>query len=228
MNERDIIHLLHKTAGDKPENLVRGIGDDCAVIEKSPDTYWLVTMDTLVETVHFDTHWHPPEKLGRKAVAVNVSDIAAMGGKPQFVFLSLALPDGFDENWLHEFSLGIARSCREYECILSGGDTVKSAGGIGITITVIGEVESAQVLYRNNAKPGDEIWISGFLGQAAAGLELCRSGQKDTIQPFLEPLVEAHLNPKQGSAWYTACSKRSYPLNDGLVRWTCHRPCSHL
>lgn len=195
MNERDIIQLLHVATGSKTDKLVCGIGDDCAVIEKDPDTFWLVTVDTLVEGVHFDTHWHPAEKIGRKAVSVNVSDIAAMGGKPQFVFLSLALPSGFDENWLREFSEGIAGSCCDYECILSGGDTVKSSNGIVITITVIGEVASAKVLYRRSAQPGDEIWISGYLGQASAGLELCRSRFKERILPLFEPLLEAHLNP---------------------------------
>lgn len=196
MNERDIINLLHGEAASERNSLVLGIGDDCAVIEKSPEQYWLVTMDTLVETVHFDPLWHPAEKIGRKAVAVNVSDIAAMGGTPKFIFLSLALPADFDRNWLQQFTKGIKGSCQEYECILAGGDTVKSPAGIVITITVIGEVESKKTLYRKNARPGDKVWVSGFLGQAAAGLELCRTRKKYKNEPALQLLVESHLNPQ--------------------------------
>jgi len=193
LNERDIINLFSRSTGAKCRQLVQGIGDDCAVIRASGDRLWLVTMDTLMESIHFDSAWHPPDSLGRKSVAVNVSDIAAMGGRPAFAFLSLGLPQSFTPEWLDLFSRGLTEACRQYGCCLAGGDTVRSAGGIVITLTVIGEVASKQILYRRNARPGDDVWVSGTLGNAAAGLELCRRGKAGEKDAF--PLVESHLSP---------------------------------
>ena len=195
MNERDIIEWLNSQNHDGKAGLIHGIGDDCAVLEKDSDRSWLVSMDTLVETVHFDLRWHPSEKLGRKAVAVNVSDISAMGGKPVFILLSLGLPQAFDPSWVHAFSEGLSGACKEYGCLLIGGDTVLSREGVIITITVIGEVPADEVIYRSGALPGDTIWVSGELGLAAAGLELCQSGVKYNAQS-LQVLVESHLNPQ--------------------------------
>ena len=195
MNERDIIECFRSMGSQGRPDLLCGIGDDCAVIAKNPQRSWLVTMDTLVETVHFDLSWHPPEKLGRKAVAVNVSDIAAMGGEPVFAFLSLGLPQGFDPSWVKGFAQGVNEACGEFGCLLAGGDTVRSRGGVLVTLTVIGEMPADQILYRSGAQSGDAVWVSGTLGTAAAGLEICRRGLVGDIGAFLSP-VEAHLNPQ--------------------------------
>ncbi|NOQ46082.1 MAG: thiamine-phosphate kinase, partial [Desulfobulbaceae bacterium] len=152
MRERDLIKSIAAMVGPASGNLLLGIGDDCAVIQKSSDRVWLVTMDTLVETVHFDCRWHGPEKIGRKAVSVNVSDIAAMGGTPVFVLLSLGLPSGFDKKWFFTFSKGLTSACRNYGCQLIGGDTVRSPDRINISVTVIGEANLRQVLYRHGGK----------------------------------------------------------------------------
>ena len=195
MNERDIIQYITNLAPSRGEGVVQGIGDDCAVIGKDGNSVWLLTMDTLVEKVHFDRKWHPPELLGRKSISVNVSDVAAMGGKPLFVLLSVGLPQSFDKEWFSAFSEGIAQGCRDYGCILIGGDTVCSPGGYSFTVTVIGETEKEHVLYRSNASPGDEIWVSGWLGHAAAGLEIFSRGIDIGGQQF-QPLLNAHLNPE--------------------------------
>ena len=195
MNERDIIQYITNLAPNKGKGVLQGIGDDCAVIEKDGNTVWLLTMDTLVEKVHFDCKWHPPELLGRKSISVNVSDVAAMGGKPLFVLLSVGLPQAFDNKWFSAFSEGIAQGCRDYGCILIGGDTVCSPEGYSFTVTVIGETEKEHVLYRSSASPGDDIWVSGWLGHAAAGLEIFSSGIADGKKEF-QPLLNAHLNPE--------------------------------
>ena len=195
MKERDLIEQIRLLAGTASEDLLQGIGDDCAVIKKTEETVWLLTMDTLIESVHFDCSWHPAAKLGRKAVSVNVSDIAAMGGKPVFVLLSLGLPTGFAEQWLDEFSAGLLSACRDYGCLLIGGDTVCSPDRVALTLTVIGEMEKQRVLYRHGARVGDTIWVTGPLGSAAAGLALFRSGKR-VDDPELEPLLEAHLDPR--------------------------------
>lgn len=194
MNEREIIELFSRSTGAQYNSLVRGIGDDCAVLRPAGGRLWLVTMDTLIESVHFDTAWHPPDKLGRKAVAVNVSDIAAMGGRPVFAFLSLGLPQNSAPEWLEKFSHGLSDACVQYGCCLAGGDTVLSPGGIIITLTVIGEADPEKILYRGNASPGDHVWVSGTLGNAGAGLELCRKGEAGNLEAA--QLVESHLSPK--------------------------------
>lgn len=193
MNERDIINMISGVTAGEAEALVLGIGDDCAVVKKDTDTVWLITMDTLVESVHFDRSWHSAYKLGRKSISVNVSDIAAMGGKPLFVLLSAGLPKGFDPSWFKAFSEGVAAACTEYGCLVIGGDTVRCPEGYSFTVTVIGETLKQDVIYRHSAQPGDDIWVSGPLGHAAAGLSLFledRHGEDD------KRLLEAHLDPK--------------------------------
>lgn len=195
MNELQIIDYIAAQAGPANAQLIKGIGDDCAVIRKDGSRVWLLTMDTLIESVHFDSSFHPPEKLGRKAVAVNVSDVGAMGGQPVFVLLSAGLPHGFDEAWLQAFTRGLTDACRAYGCCLIGGDTVASPGGLTFTLTVIGEAEADQVVYRSGARPGDTVWVSGVLGWAAAGLELLSAGLAPDDRAF-DPFREKHLNPQ--------------------------------
>ena len=195
MNERQIIEYIAALAGPADARLLKGIGDDCAVIQKDGNHVWLLTMDTLIEGVHFDCAFHPPEKLGRKAVSVNVSDIGAMGGKPMFVLLSVGMPKGFDPSWFQDFARGLTDACREYGCLLIGGDTVASPLGLTFTLTVIGETETDRVVYRSGARPGDTIWVSGSLGFAAAGLELLRRGI-DPGNAAFALFREQHLNPR--------------------------------
>ena len=195
MNELQIIEYITAQAGPGDAQLIKGIGDDCAVIRKDGARVWLLTMDTLIESVHFNSSFHPPEKLGRKAVSVNVSDVGAMGGKPVFVLLSAGLPHGFDEAWFRAFTRGLTDACREYGSCLIGGDTVASPGGLTFTLTVIGEAEVDQVVYRSGARPGDTVWVSGELGLAAAGLELLSAGLAPDNRAF-DPFREKHLNPQ--------------------------------
>jgi thiamine-monophosphate kinase len=194
VNEREIIQYLTALAGPADDGLIRGIGDDCAVIAKDGRRVWLLTMDTLIESVHFDCAFHPPEKLGRKAVSVNVSDIGAMGGRPLFVLLSAGLPRGFDETWFKGFAQGLSAACHEYGCLLIGGDTVASPQGRNFCLTVIGEAQQERVVYRSGAQVGDTVWVSGPLGLAAAGLELLHRGIVD--REAFAPLYEKHLNPR--------------------------------
>ncbi len=195
MNERQIIEYIAALAGPADGQLLKGIGDDCAVIRKDGNHVLLLTMDTLIESVHFNPAFHPPEQLGRKAVSVNVSDIGAMGGKPLFVLLSAGLPHGFDEAWFRAFSRGLTEACREYGCFIIGGDTVASPGGLTFTLTVIGEAEADKVVYRSGARAGDTIWVSGELGYAAAGLELLTAGIEPANRAF-DPFRAKHLDPR--------------------------------
>ena len=195
-SERDIIaHVasLLKLPGDS--ELVKGIGDDCAVLRKDSRNCFLLTTDTLVEGVHFDLAWHPPFLLGKKTAAVNLSDIAAMGGEPRFALLNLAFPAAAPA-WFDEFLDGFLAMLAEHGVILVGGDTVKSSSHCSITVTVIGEAARDNVTYRSGAVKGDLVFVSGTLGRAAAGLALCRAGlDRKAPQRWEEP-VRAHLAPE--------------------------------
>lgn len=150
-----------------------GIGDDCALIDGGPESQWAVTTDMLVEGVHFLPDVDP-EALGHKALAVNLSDLAACGATPRCFFLALALP-AVDEPWLAAFSRGIFALADRFGCALAGGDTTRSVHGVTISITALGDVPRGSALLRSGALAGDEIWVSGTLGDGALGLA-CRRG----------------------------------------------------
>jgi len=194
MNERELITFI---AGLSPsghnQDLLLAIGDDCAVVRKTREQVLLYSTDTLIEKVHFDLAWHPPYLLGRKAVSVNVSDVAAMGGQPRYLLFSLGLPKGFDEDWARELVRGVINACDEYGCTLVGGDTVASPAGITLGLTVVGEMLEQEVIYRSGAREGDMVLVSGPLGSAAAGLALCRQGYGNDER--FARLCQAHLNP---------------------------------
>jgi thiamine-monophosphate kinase len=150
-----------------------GVGDDCALIDGGPQSQWAVTTDMLVEGVHFLADVDP-EALGHKALAVNLSDLAACGATPRCFFLALALP-AVDEPWLAAFSRGIFSLADRFGCTLAGGDTTRSVQGVTISITALGDVPRGGALLRSGAVAGDEIWVTGTLGDGALGLA-CRRG----------------------------------------------------
>ena len=231
MTERDLIEEIRDLAGTAGKGVVQGIGDDCAVIDKDGRHVLLLTMDTLVESVHFDRSWHPPFLLGRKAVSVNVSDIAAMGGRPSFALLSLGLPADFSPEWATELNRGIHDACVQYGCLLIGGDTVRSPEKVSLTLTLIGEAAEERVLYRHGALPGDIIWVSGALGCAAAGLDYFRTGKGHGVPPCppssgyppaIAPCIKAHLDPQARvdlarALARTGCVHAMMDLSDGLA-----------
>ncbi|MGD9949533.1 MAG: thiamine-phosphate kinase [Desulfobulbus sp.] len=227
MNEREIItHIASIAARSGTGELIKGIGDDCAVVNRDGHRAWLLTLDTLIESVHFDCAFHPPQKLGRKAVSVNVSDIGAMGGKPLFALMSVGMPHSFDPVWFQAFAQGVADACAEYGCLLIGGDTVASPQGLNFSLTLIGEAEAGKVVYRSGAQPGDTIWVSGPLGLAAAGLELLQRGIGDNEEGFL-PLLEKHLNPRArvvlgGRLGESGLVHSMMDLSDGLATDLAH------
>ncbi len=196
--ERACIDLIQKYAqGHDSKYVVRGIGDDCAVLEKDDANYLLLTTDTLVAGVHFDLDWHPPYLLGRKCASVNLSDVAAMGGQPGSCLLSVGFP-GSVPSWFEDFMSGFSSVLNEHKTILVGGDTVNSRNDFLVSVTIIGEVSKKHVCYRAGARPGDLIWVSGRLGNSAAGLALCRRGycREAGMSEKWEMLIGAHLDPE--------------------------------
>lgn len=193
MREREFIAQMRNRFAQGSEFLIKGIGDDCAVFAGRGDLCWLATTDLLVEDVHFVRKWHDPYLLGRKAVAVNLSDIAAMGGRPRLALLSIALPPSLSEVWLDRWRQGVDGMLGDHDCILMGGDTTTSSV-LTINIMVLGTSPAERVLYRSGAKAGDDIYVTGPLGRAAAGLELLRRGVGE--DRAAEEYILAHLDPQ--------------------------------
>jgi thiamine-monophosphate kinase len=173
--------------------LLTGIGDDCAVVRLRPEQEMLVTTDFSLEGVHFRRRWHPPESVGHRCLARGLSDIAAMGGLPTAVFLSLALPPELPQRWVERFARGLLSLARKYGAPLAGGDTAESPHGILADIVVMGTVPRGKAVRRAGARPGDRIYVSGELGGSAAALARMTGTSKSKLNPRYYP---AHFFPQ--------------------------------
>jgi thiamine-monophosphate kinase len=179
----------------RSDGVERAIGDDAAAFVVPPDQLTLVTTDLLVERVHFLRHATTPFNLGHKAMAVNLSDIAAMGGTPREAFVSTAIPDGCPVEYLDELYDGMKRLAARYDVNILGGDTTGSVADLILNVTVIGHVRRGEVLYRSGAKPGDAVCVTGPVGDSRAGLHFVLKGAEppDTA---MRRLFEAHILPR--------------------------------
>ncbi len=182
---------------------IYGVGDDAAVIDAG-DHVKLVSTDMLVEGIHFDLMYHPLKHLGYKSVIVNLSDIYAMNGTPEQITMSLAVSNRFSVEALEEFYEGVKTACNMYDVDLVGGDTCSSNSGFVISVTVIGSAMKDDVVYRNGAKVGDIVCITGDLGAAYLGLQILeREKQIFLSQPDIQPdlenqtyIIERQLKPE--------------------------------
>jgi thiamine-monophosphate kinase len=174
---------------------LKGIGDDAAVIDAGSDCL-LVSTDMLVEGVHFDLAYTPIHHLGYKAVAINVSDIAAMNGKAEQILVSIALSNRFSIEAIDALYQGIKTACENYKLDLVGGDTTSSVSGLVISITAIGRAKKEKITYRNGARPNDIICVTGDLGAAFVGLQILeREKQVYLANPEMQPSLEKYEYP---------------------------------
>jgi thiamine-monophosphate kinase len=158
--------------------LVRGIGDDCAVLRPPRGHELLITTDFSLEDVHFRRDWHPAECVGHRCLARGLSDIAAMGGEPLAAFLSLALPAGLAQRWVDGFLRGLLKLAKRFNVPLAGGDIAQSPAGVLADIMVVGSVPQRKALLRSGARPGDALYVTGALGGSAAAIQQMRAGKK--------------------------------------------------
>lgn len=165
-DEFSLIAQYFSACGTVGENTVLGVGDDCALLAPPPGELLAVTTDTLLAAVHFPLD-APAQLIAQRALAVNLSDIAAMGATPRWFQLALTMPKA-DQSWLAEFSAGLNAMACQFNCVLVGGDTTR--GPLTISITLMGTVPTGQVLKRSGAKPGDTIYVTGNLGDGAGAL----------------------------------------------------------
>jgi len=168
---------------DRKRAIFTGIGDDCAVLRQHAGRDSLVTTDFTLEGIHFRRDWHPPESVGHRCLARGLSDIAAMGGDPLAVFLSLALPHDLPQSWVNRFARGLIRLAEKHGAIVAGGDTAESPDGILADIIVIGTVPKDKAILRSEAKPGDRIYVSGSLGGSAAAVVRMRAQPQRKVNP---------------------------------------------
>lgn len=174
--ERELIEQIREMAERTRRTRVRswavraGIGDDCAVLRPRAGEDLLVTTDFTLEGVHFRREWHSPESVGHRCVARGLSDIAAMGGEPVAVFLSLALPRKLPQKWVRGFLRGLIRLANKYGARVAGGDTAQAPDGILADIVVLGSVPTGKAILRSQARVGDRIYVSGQLGGSAAAV----------------------------------------------------------
>lgn len=187
------IHLLSSKASPSSHRVILPQGDDAAAFRVRPGFLMLVSTDALVEGIHFSLMYFSPEELGWKALAVNLSDIAAVGGTPLYFTTTLALPKTIDRTFVNGFYRGILQLANMHDVVLIGGDTCSSQKDIFVDVTILGDVKPNKVLRRAGAKPGDSIFVTGELGGSAIGLELL------TNYPGIarrEPLLTGrHLRP---------------------------------
>ena len=170
--------------------VITGIGDDAAVTAMTPGMQLLTSTDMLLEDVHFRRSWHDPYRLGRKSLAVSISDIAAMGAIPRWALLSLAIPADLPLDFIDDFTRGFLALAAEQGVALIGGDTCSSRVGLVVSVTIMGEQLPGRILRRSGAQPADDIWVTGTLGDAALGLKMLGF---DSAQPpgFAQPTVSA-------------------------------------
>jgi thiamine-monophosphate kinase len=207
-------------------NIAAGIGDDAAVMTPPKRSVCLVTTDILIEDIHFRLDYTDPLRLGKKALSINLSDIAAMGGTPRHFLLSMGLPSHLPFRWVEEFFRGLQEVAEQYNLSLVGGDT-SLARKLTINITLMGRGKPGEVVYRKGAQAGDQIMVTGTLGNGALGLQILKSHKGDpTISrngdSDLAELIEKHLSPTPRIAEGQLIAKNHLAsamidISDGLI-----------
>ena len=174
--ERELIARITRQLPPPPDWMPIGIGDDAAVVEPERNRLEVLSVDALVEGVHFDRAFTPPAAIGHRALAVNLSDLAAMGAAPRLCLLSLALPASFPVDDFDAMIGGLAALAARHQIHVAGGNLTRSPGPLVLDITVSGTAKRRQILTRGGARPGDQLYVTGSLGAAAAGLGMLKAG----------------------------------------------------
>ncbi|MGB3288963.1 MAG: thiamine-phosphate kinase [Burkholderiaceae bacterium] len=195
-----------------------GVGDDCALVAVAPGHQLACSTDLLIEGRHFFPDVDP-QALGHKALAVNLSDLAAMGGQPLGCLLSLSLP-AIDHGWLAEFSSGFYALADQAQCPLVGGDTTRSASGIVINVTVLGQVKPQEALLRSGARAEDDIWVTGTLGAPDVALRLLNHSllADPALLAATRPALERPLPPWQFASTLAGVAHSALDISDGLLQ----------
>lgn len=219
MNEFSLINDYFLPVGSNREEVILGIGDDAACLRIPENTDLLVSTDTLLSNVHFHKNWNPFD-IAWKSVMVNVSDIAAMGGTPFAVTLSLTLENA-DKSWLESFSKGLNVALKAYNIALIGGDTV--CGPLSITLTIHGRVPKGKLILRSGGKEGDGVWTSGRLGAAALAVFLWENDKVDLgDRAFIEDKLKHPVPRVDLTSILQKFASSAIDISDGLSQDLAH------
>lgn len=216
-----IDRLSQIVAVERSDLVLVGIGDDAAVLDGPGDELLVATVDSHVENVHFLPFLSTPRQIGRRALVVNLSDIAAMGGQPQFALVALALPPNTEVAWVEEFYRGMRAEADRFGVLIIGGNMTRSPAGIYVDITVLGRVRREHLLVRSGARPGDLLLVTDRVGDAYAGLHLVFNPRLPVDPAIRETLITRYIAPEARlaesaviarSGWATAM----LDVSDGL------------
>jgi len=215
LSEFELIETFLSRLGEQRDDIVLGVGDDAALLRPPPGLELACAADTIVEGVHFPVDLSA-EDVGYRALAVNLSDMAAMGAEPAWALLALTMPRA-DQEWLRRFAHGLHALAREHGTAVVGGDM--SAGPLSATLTILGFVPAGQALRRAGARTDDEIWVSGTPGDAAAGLAAL-TGALEAPPGVIAPLIERFRRPRPRVALglvLRGIASACIDVSDGLV-----------
>jgi thiamine-monophosphate kinase len=223
LSERELVHLVQQRLSSAAPWIVVGIGDDAAVVEPERNRLEVITVDAVVDQVHVDRRFTPPDAIGHRALAVNLSDLAAMGAAPRLAVLSMALPPDLSRADFEAIVDGVATLSAGHRIPIVGGNLTRTPGPLTVDITAVGTVKRRSVLTRTGARPGDVVFVTGTLGAAAAGLDMLReagsSAHQGCIERYLRPSprVRAGLLLGRNRA-ASSCVDLSDGLADGVAR----------
>ena len=221
LGERALIERILGRLPQAPPWVVVGPGDDAAVVEPERNRLDVLATDALVEGVHFDRRYVPADAIGHKALAVNLSDLAAMGAAPRAALLSLALPSSLPLDEIDRLVDGLLGLASRYRVAVIGGNITGSPGPLVVDLTVLGSVHRRRIPRRSGARPGDELFVSGEIGSAAAGRQALAAGRAagldDCVSRFLRPEPRLRLGILAGRTQaVTSCIALSDGLADGV------------
>jgi thiamine-monophosphate kinase len=223
LSEEELIERIRRLLPPPPDWLVVGIGDDAAVVAPARNRLEVLTVDAIVEGVHFDRRFTPPDAVGHRALAVNLSDLAAMGAEPRLALLSLALPADLACDDFDRMMAALTALARQHRVHVVGGNLTRSPGPLMIDVMLSGIVKPRQVLTRSGARPGDHLYLTGSIGAAAAGLQMLGSHDAARSETcvnrylFPEPRTRVGLLLGRNRA-ATACVDLSDGLADAVRR----------
>ncbi|MBP7778552.1 MAG: thiamine-phosphate kinase [Acidobacteria bacterium] len=215
--EHALIEWLRRHLPAPGPDVLVGIGDDAAVLRPPRGEFLVQTTDALVDGVHLSTRFMSPDQIGRRAVAVNLSDVAAMAARPSWLLLSLVLPDSFPVTSFEGLVAGAAEASRAAGASIVGGNITRTTGPLVVDVTLTGHVRPKRLLRRSTARAGDELWLTGTIGGGAAGLAMLTAGELSDaacIARYISP------TPRLREAWAMArdgAARAAIDLSDGFA-----------
>ena len=223
LSERELVAHIHSQLPPSPPWLTVGIGDDAAVAESERNRLQVFTVDAVIDGVHVDRRFTPPDAIGHRAMAVNLSDLAAMGATPRLALLSLALPSDLTVADFDGIISGIASQATSVGMTVVGGNLTRTPGPLTIDVTAVGTVKRRGALTRGGAKAGDFVYVTGSIGAATAGLQMLQAGTPEVsptcVERYLRPSARLRVGSLLGrNKAASACIDLSDGLADGVAR----------